>query len=188
MRRSSAASFHPRFSLPHVAWAAGERAPLRRGSQPGLKSGMPSWCGHEPQRLAWACAACRGPLSACPARLVLAARLGRIRPIALATEHSTGTIGNTAMSAARLTGARCQCCACGAYFNCVSMFDRHRVGSFADYGAHRRCLTAAQMESRRWVQNSKGFWIERRRLDAPPGSGVRQLPAMDVRGSHATWR
>jgi hypothetical protein len=86
------------------------------------------------------------------------------------------------MSAHRLTGARCQCCACGEHFNSVGMFDRHRVGSFADFGVARRCLTALEMRARGWQTNSKGFWIRNRRLHAPFGSGVRQFPAIQVRG------
>jgi hypothetical protein len=80
------------------------------------------------------------------------------------------------MSAIRLTGNRCQCSACGAFFNSQSTFDRHRVGSWGDYGRWRRCLTAAQMETRGWQKTSKGFWIQRQRLDASRWSGVRRLP------------
>lgn len=69
------------------------------------------------------------------------------------------------MSALRLTGRRCQCAACGDYFNSTSTFDRHRVGYFdsAEHEGSRRCLHALEMLSRGWSRNEAGFWIERRR-------------------------
>jgi hypothetical protein len=60
------------------------------------------------------------------------------------------------MTAPTLTGCRCQCVACGDYFGNVVGFDRHRVG---DFGAGRRCLTAGELVSRRWIRNERGFWL-----------------------------
>jgi hypothetical protein len=61
-----------------------------------------------------------------------------------------------------LTGNRCQCPTCGEYFNRVSTFDKHRVGS---YEAGRRCLTVDQMREKGWLKNAAGFWITGRRVD-----------------------
>jgi hypothetical protein len=56
-----------------------------------------------------------------------------------------------------LRGNRCQCTACGEYFNRVSTFDRHRVGSYED---GRRCLSAPEMEDKGWKRNAAGFWTQ----------------------------
>lgn len=56
----------------------------------------------------------------------------------------------------KLTGSRCQCTACGTYFNRVSTFDKHRVGEF---GADRRCLTADEMTAKGWRENAAGFVV-----------------------------
>lgn len=66
------------------------------------------------------------------------------------------------MSGPRLTGCRCQCCACGDYFGSVDVFDRHRVG---EHGVNRRCLSADEMTALGWARNERGFWI-RSRLEA----------------------
>lgn len=58
----------------------------------------------------------------------------------------------------RLTGNRCQCTACGEYFNGVAPFDHHRTGS---YGIDRRCLTGAELEAIGFIRNAAGFWCER---------------------------
>lgn len=42
----------------------------------------------------------------------------------------------------KLTGNRCQCGTCGAYFSRTSVFDKHRTG---DFGTDRRCMTEAEM-------------------------------------------
>lgn len=55
-----------------------------------------------------------------------------------------------------LTGNRCQCPTCGAYFSRVRAFDRHRVGTI---GIDRRCLTEAEMIARGWQRNAAGYWI-----------------------------
>lgn len=52
----------------------------------------------------------------------------------------------------KLTGNRCLCQACGRYFNSVSAFDRHRVGS----GAKIQCVDPAQLGM---ILNAHGFWI-----------------------------
>ena len=66
----------------------------------------------------------------------------------------------------RLTGSRCRCTSCGEYFNSVSIFDLHRVGSWQDRGAHRRCLTVEEMRARGYLKNASGFWIEKSRQNA----------------------
>lgn len=58
----------------------------------------------------------------------------------------------------RLTGNRCQCPACGRYFNGVQPFDRHRVGS---YGVNRRCRSVDEMEAAGFIRNAAGFWCDR---------------------------
>ena len=60
------------------------------------------------------------------------------------------------MTAPKLTGCRCQCCACGEYFGSVAVFDRHRIGR---HGVDRRCLSRSDMSALGWVQNDRGFWI-----------------------------
>ena len=65
--------------------------------------------------------------------------------------------------------SRCQCPACGEYFNRVSTFDRHRSGSYAkpgEWSGDRRCLTVSEMQAKGWMKNSAGFWITGRRLAA----------------------
>ena len=44
----------------------------------------------------------------------------------------------------KLTGRRCQCAACGEYFNSVGAFEKHRTGSHQKDS--RRCLKADEME------------------------------------------
>jgi hypothetical protein len=51
--------------------------------------------------------------------------------------------------------SRCQCPACGEYFNRVSTFDKHRTGDYSQ----RRCLTAEQMTAKGWRKNEAGFWV-----------------------------
>ena len=55
----------------------------------------------------------------------------------------------------KLTGKRCQCMACGQYFNRDSTFDKHRVGPMSE----RRCLTLEEMRTKGWQHNTAGFWI-----------------------------
>lgn len=63
-----------------------------------------------------------------------------------------------------LTGNKCQCTACGEFFNRVSTFDRHRVGVI---GVDRRCLTSDEMTAKGWRLNGRGFWLtEARALPA----------------------
>ena len=61
------------------------------------------------------------------------------------------------MTAPKLSGNRCQCTACGEYFNGVQPFDRHRVW----HGVNRRCLTVAAMDAAGFIRNVSGFWCER---------------------------
>lgn len=85
------------------------------------------------------------------------------------------------MIAYRLTGSRCRCQACGALFNSVSVFDRHRVGPWRDHGVYRRCLNSDEMIRRGWCVSAVGFWIERRRLDRTPRGGNQPPPAPSPR-------
>lgn len=64
-----------------------------------------------------------------------------------------------------LTGRRCQCTACGDYFNSDTGFDRHRVGHFqsAEGPSARRCLSADEMTAKGWIRNAAGFWITKAR-------------------------
>lgn len=68
----------------------------------------------------------------------------------------------------RLSGNRCRCTACGEYFNSVSAFDRHRLGSYQNRGGQRRCRTWRELRSLGWAVSAAGFWIERPRIDNPP--------------------
>lgn len=83
------------------------------------------------------------------------------------------------MIAYRLTGSRCRCQACGELFNSVTAFTRHRVGSWADRGALRRCLSPTEMTLKGWARNAAGFWITETRairatrLGLGAGSGDR---------------
>ena len=65
------------------------------------------------------------------------------------------------MTAPNLTGARCQCPACGELFSSVATFDRHRVGEFASNGGTntRRCLTVAELMAQEWPKTDRGFWL-----------------------------
>ena len=81
------------------------------------------------------------------------------------------------MSAPVLTESRCQCTACGEYFNSTSIFDLHRVGHFAAVGERangRRCLTPEEMEARGYLKSAAGFWVRSlreactTRVEAPP--------------------
>jgi hypothetical protein len=71
------------------------------------------------------------------------------------------------MTAPKLTGNRCQCAACGEYFNRERVFDRHRIGE----PGNRRCLTAAEMTARGWNRNAAGFWI----TDSPERAAFTQF-------------
>lgn len=54
----------------------------------------------------------------------------------------------------KLRGNRCQCSACGEYFNSVAAFDKHRRGK-----AERICLTAEQMAEAGMGKNKSGYWV-----------------------------
>lgn len=88
-----------------------------------------------------------------------------------------------------LTGNRCRCQSCGEFFNSVSVFDRHRAGTWMNRGAERRRLSTAQMAARGWLKNTAGFWIERarrntpERLDHSRQSGDRRNPAVQAGGA-----
>jgi hypothetical protein len=59
-----------------------------------------------------------------------------------ATASSSGFVADRP-----LTGAQCECTACGARFRGSFSFERHRVGQFAvrEGASRRRCMTAAEM-------------------------------------------
>lgn len=61
----------------------------------------------------------------------------------------------------KLTGRRCQCPACGEYFNSSAGFDKHRIGPFSD----RDCLSKGEMRGIGMSKNSAGFWISARRIN-----------------------
>ncbi len=54
----------------------------------------------------------------------------------------------------KLTGNRCQCAACGEYFNSVSAFDKHRRGK-----ERRFCWSVQQMQSAGMGKNRAGYWV-----------------------------
>lgn len=56
----------------------------------------------------------------------------------------------------KLSGQRCQCCACGEYFNKVVTFDLHRVGKF---DKDRRCLTVQEMRDRNMTKTQDDYWL-----------------------------
>ncbi|OOG43233.1 hypothetical protein B0E52_09865 [Rhodanobacter sp. C06] len=78
------------------------------------------------------------------------------------------------MTAPKLTGNRCQCTACGEYFNGVQPFDRHRVGSF---GTDRRCLDVQAMEAAGFVRNAAGFWTSEARAQRAARQRAAAIPA-----------
>lgn len=57
-----------------------------------------------------------------------------------------------------LRGDRCQCTACGEYFNSTYAFDMHRKGK---HGVNRHCLTPDAMLDAGMVKNRADFWISR---------------------------
>ena len=65
----------------------------------------------------------------------------------------------------KLTGNRCRCSGCSEHFNSVSVFDRHRTGTFGTLRnpGTRRCLSVEEMQARGWLRNAAGFWITARR-------------------------
>jgi hypothetical protein len=79
----------------------------------------------------------------------------------------------------KLTGQRCSCCGCGALFNSVSVFDRHRIGSFGTLRqpGDRRCVTEAEVLARGWVTSAGGFWMR----GARPGALHRRTGAVTPR-------
>lgn len=67
----------------------------------------------------------------------------------------------------KLTGDRCQCCACREYFNSSRAFDKHRCGD----AAMRRCRTPDVMEALGMSRNAKGLWITSKRALFPSAQG-----------------
>ena len=56
----------------------------------------------------------------------------------------------------KLGHSRCQCRACGEYFNSVAAFDKHRTDALCET---RRCLTPKEILSLNMSKNRDGFWI-----------------------------
>jgi len=56
----------------------------------------------------------------------------------------------------KLTGSRCQCRACGEYFNSAFAFDKHRIG---EHGKTRRCMTSNEMSGKGMERNQALFWV-----------------------------
>ena len=52
----------------------------------------------------------------------------------------------------KLGNSRCQCLACGEYFNSVSAFELHRRGK----PENRRCIYPSDFGM---IKNEAGFWI-----------------------------
>lgn len=93
----------------------------------------------------------------------------------------------TLPSRPRLTGSRCQCGACGDYFNSTSTFEGHRVGGYAKPGqltGNRRCLLESELLAKGWSRNPTGFWIEKARETATTRAGAHNCnpPATRVGG------
>jgi len=55
----------------------------------------------------------------------------------------------------KLTGSRCQCRACGEYFNSTYAFDKHRFGK----PEKRYCMSEYVMLSEGLSRNKALFWI-----------------------------
>jgi hypothetical protein len=66
----------------------------------------------------------------------------------------------TAQPPKRLNGIRSLCRGCGQYFNGVSVFEHHRVGTFGTFRnpGNRRCLTVGEMTAKGWRLTAAGFW------------------------------
>src|SRR6185312_16619560 len=78
------------------------------------------------------------------------------------------------MSAPKLTGNRCQCAACGEYFNGVQPFEKHHAGT---YGIDRRCLDVQAMEAAGFVRNAAGFWTSEARAQRAARQRAAAIPA-----------
>ena len=74
----------------------------------------------------------------------------------------------------KLRGDRCQCTACGEYFNRTSVFDKHRIG---DYGM-RRCRTPDVMIAIGMFLGNDGFWRGSRFNGTIPRERMRTEPAI----------
>lgn len=56
----------------------------------------------------------------------------------------------------KLGKSRNQCGGCKEYFNSLAAFEKHRTGKF---GVNRRCMTPQEMENKKMLKNTDGFWI-----------------------------
>ena len=57
----------------------------------------------------------------------------------------------------KLTGKRCQCSACGLYFNSLAAFDLHRIGTYKL--DTRGCLSEASLQASGARLNESGYWV-----------------------------
>ena len=60
-----------------------------------------------------------------------------------------------------LRGDRCQCTACGEFFNSTFAFDKHRRGK---HGINRHCMAVNRMYQAGMAINGAGFWISAPRV------------------------
>ena len=56
------------------------------------------------------------------------------------------------------SGQRCECCACGEYFNKTATFEAHRVGAFGARNT-RRCLSIREMELKNFTKTQDDYWL-----------------------------
>ena len=76
------------------------------------------------------------------------------------------------MSRPALKAGRCECTACGLNFSSAREFDRHRAGAYAKPGewrGERHCLTLAELHSKGWREDARGFLSQWRPGRAPVG-------------------
>jgi hypothetical protein len=84
------------------------------------------------------------------------------------------------MSATTVTPrtSQCLCRLCGQVFRSERPFKRHRVGEYEPNT--RRCLTAAELQTRGYVQNARGVWqfaLRKFGTRRAPSVTPRQAPA-----------
>lgn len=83
----------------------------------------------------------------------------------------------------KLTGNRCQCAACGKYFNGVQPFDAHRVG---EHGVNRHCMSVAQLLAEGFEKNAAGFWMTDSRAQRAARHSAATIPARRTLRSRAS--
>jgi hypothetical protein len=65
----------------------------------------------------------------------------------------------------KLKGDKCQCTACGRFFNSTHAFEKQRTGPFSHNVLSRECRTDEQMLAKGMCLNSKGLWIGSKRAE-----------------------